>query len=237
MIFQDDPTQIARDVERVLSREEFRYDPSWFDRVTDWLSRQLDRLFGDAEVPAGATPSFGGGIGSILAWLLIVAAAAGIVAVVVYVVRNRIRRTPDGDGEELSISVEHQRRASDWDRDAARLEADGDWKGALRARYRQLVRTLVDRRQLPDVAGRTTGELRQDLAVTTPSAADAFDTASLLFELGWYAHLPVERGEYDAFRVAAAAVIDSPVLERIDGRSGGRRDGSGLDGTSIEVHV
>ncbi len=233
MILQDDPTQVARDVERVLSREEFRYDPSWFDRLSDWIGRQLDRLFGGSEVPAGTAAGFGGGIGSILAWLLIVMAAAAIVAVVVYVVRNRIRRSSDDDGEELTVSIEHQRRASDWDRDASRLESEGDWKGALRARYRQLVRTLVDRRQLPDVAGRTTGELRQDLALTTPAASDSFDRASQLFELGWYAHLPVERSEYDAFRDAAASVVDSPVLEHI----GGSNDARSIEGTSIEVHV
>lgn len=233
MILQDDPTQVARDVERVLSRDEFRYDPSWFDRFSDWIGQQLDRMFGESDTPAGTAADFGGGIGSILAWLLIGAAAVAIVAVVVYVVRNRIRRISGDDGEELSVSIEHRRRASDWDRDAARLESEEDWKGALRARYRQLVRTLVDRGQLPDVAGRTTGELRQDLDLTTPSASDAFDRASLLFELGWYAHLPVERSEYDAFRDAAASVLSAQVQERI----GGRKDAGGIDGTSIEVRV
>ena len=73
-------------------------------------------------------------------------------------------------------------------------------EGALRARYRQLVRTLVDRRQLPDIAGRTTGELREDLARTTPDAGEAFDTASLLFELAWYAHVPTGAEQSAQFR-------------------------------------
>ncbi len=233
MILQDDPAQISRDVERVLAREEFRYDPSWFDRLSDWIGRQIDKLFGesDPQVPAAGS-SFAGGIGSIVAWLLIVVAVAAIAAVVVYAIRRRIRRAPGDEGEESTVSIEHQRRASDWDRDAARLESEGDWKGALRARYRQLVRTLVDRRQLPDIAGRTTGELREDLALTTPAAGEAFDRASLLFELGWYAHLPVEQDEYDAFREAAAAVLASPVDERIGSGPSGRDSG-----TSIEVRV
>lgn len=233
MILQDDPTQVSRDVERVLARDEFRYDPSWFERMSEWIGRQIDKLLGEADPQVPATATFGGGVGSVVAWLLVVAALAAMVAVVVYAVRRRVRRAPNDDGDELVISIEHRRLASDWAGDAVRLEAAGDWKGALRARYRELVRTLVDRRQLPDVAGRTCGELRQDLGLSTPDAAQAFDRASSMFELGWYAHMPVEQAEYDAFREAAAAVLVAPVREKLHASEGRGGDA----GTSIEVHA
>ena len=96
MILQDpsaDPEQLAEQVRRVMARPEFRYDKSWFDRLSDWIARQLERLFGGE--PSGGTidtgSGFAGGIGSILAWLLILAAVAAVVAVVVYVVRHRVR--------------------------------------------------------------------------------------------------------------------------------------------------
>ena len=235
MILQDpsgDPGQLTDDVRRVMAREEFQYDKSWFDRLSDWIGRQLEKLFGESD-PSGAVGSggstFAGGIGSVLAWLLILVAAAAVVAVVVYVVRHRVRRPTEDDGPDTEVEIEHRRSARAWSGDAERLEAEGDWKGALRARYRHLVRTLVDRRQVPDVAGRTTGELREDVSSTTPAAADAFDTASLLFELAWYAHVPTGPAESERFRAAADEVLAASP-ER-------RTDGTAATGTTVEVHA
>ncbi len=213
-----DPEQLTEQVRRVMAREEFQYDKSWFDRLSEWIGRQLDKLFGGdggGSVPAGGS-TFGGGIGSVLAWLLILVAVAAVVAVVVYVVAHRVRRPADDDEPATSTEIEHRRTAKQWAGDVDRLEAEGDWKGAMRARYRHLVRTLVDRRQLPDVAGRTTGELRVDLAATTPDASDAFDTASLLFELAWYAHLPTGSEQAEQFRAAAEVVLAARPAHRTD---------------------
>ena len=79
-----------------------------------------------------------------------------------------------------------------------------------------MVRTLIDRGQLPDVAGRTTGELRQDLAETTPDAGVAFDTASLLFELAWYAHLPTGPEQSAELRRAAESVLAASPERTVD---------------------
>ncbi|MFM7068830.1 MAG: DUF4129 domain-containing protein, partial [Actinomycetes bacterium] len=65
----------------------------------------------------------------------------------------------------------------------------------------------VDRGQLPDIAGRTTGELRHDLSFTTPTAAGAFDRATTIFELAWYAELPVDASDVADLRDAAAQVL------------------------------
>lgn len=214
MILQDpqgDAAQLGDDVRRVMARDEFRYEKSWFDHVSEWISDQLERLFGESSGTEVGGSAFAGGIGSVLAWILILLAVAAVVAVVVYVVLHRVRRPERDTGEDTEIEIEHRRSAREWAGDAERLEAEGDWKGALRARYRHLVRTLVDRRQVPDVAGRTTGELRQDLSSTTPAATEAFDTASLLFELAWYAHAPTGPEQSEQFRAAAADVLAAPV--------------------------
>jgi len=217
-----DPEQLTEQVRRVMERPEFRYDKSWFDRLSEWIARQLERLFGGE--PSGGNidtgSGFAGGIGSILAWLLILAAVAAVIAVVVYVVRHRVRAARSDDGPDTSIEIEHRRSASEWASDADRLESEREWKAALRARYRQLVRTLVDRRQLPDVAGRTTGELREDLSVTTPGASAAFDTASLLFELAWYAHVPTGPEQSSELRRAADAVLAATPERHTDQGSG-----------------
>ncbi|MDQ2677207.1 MAG: DUF4129 domain-containing protein [Actinomycetota bacterium] len=230
-----DPAEVAERVEQIMSRPEFDYGPSWFDQLAEWIGKQLERWFGDIE-PSGAPPQGGqflGGIGSILAWLIIIVAVLAVIGVAVYVIANRIRR-PDGDDTPATeTEIEHRRAASEWRSDAERLESEGEWKLALRARYRELVRTLVDRRQLPDVPGRTTGELREDLARTTPTAAGDFDVACLLFELPWYADAPTGADENAAFRAAATAVLSAPTVEP-DDDSPGRGDGAG-DSTLVVI--
>lgn len=207
--------EAARDsVDEVMSRREFDYSPSTLERVFEWIGEQLSKLLAPGEAAAGG--SFGGGIGTLFGWLIMVAAVVAIVVVAVWVISNRTRRDRGGDEEPLSpAEVEHRRRAVEWMDDAERLEADGRWKEALRARYRHLVRVLVDRRQLPDVPGRTTGELRDDLAATTPAAAADFDTCCRLFELAWYADAPTGPDENGRLRAAAARALDAPVEERV----------------------
>lgn len=235
MNLQDDPAQIAEQVEQILAGDEFRYDPSLFERFSDWIGRQLERLFGDTEVevPVGAGSQFAGGIGSILAWLIILVLLAGLVAVVVYVVRNHVRKPQRDSADTSETSIEHDRPADEWDRDAARFEAEHQWKDALKARYRQMIRILVDRRQLPDVPGRTTGELRSDLAVTTPAATEPFDRASFAFELGWYAHVPIGEGDYGAFRREVSIVLAAPMRSSVDYSP----DGDTAEAGVVEVNV
>lgn len=224
-----DPAELTDEVRRVMARDEFRYEPSWFDRLSDWISRQLERLFGQPTGSLGGGSSFGGGVGAVVAWIIILAAVAAVVAVVVYVVMHRVRKVGVDDGPDSEVEIEHRRSAREWRDDAERLEAEGDWKGALRARYRQLVRTLVDRGQLPDVAGRTTGELRADLQLTTPDASAGFDTACVLFELAWYAHVPTGPDQSEQFRRAADEVLAATPSRQADA--------STPNGDHIEVHA
>jgi len=210
------PAEVRDQVRDVMSRPEFDYSPSWFERALDWIGEQLAKIFEPGD-EMGAGSSFGGGIGALIGWLLIVAAVVAIVALVVWIVANRTGRTRVAAEDLLSpVEVEHRRRAHEWLVDAEQLEAQGEWKGALRARYRNLVRTLVDRRQVPDVAGRTTGELREDLDETTPTAHDGFDTCSQLFELAWYAGVATGADENARFQAAAADVLAATVVDRFD---------------------
>lgn len=206
------------DVRELMSRPEFQYPKSLAERVGDWIGERIDRLFERLNLPdvgVGGS-SFGGGVGSIVAWLLIVVALAAVIAVIVVTVRRWRPRTRDV--EELSeAEVEHRRRAGQWARDAERHEAAGEWKLAIRARLRELVRTLVDRRQVADLAGRTTGELVDDIGFSTPAAMDAFEEACLLFELPWYGELPTGAAENARFRELASAVLEAPVERTVQG--------------------
>lgn len=207
-----DPAVVREDVREVMSRPEFSYEPSFMERIGDWIADQLDKLFPEAP---GTGSTFGGGVGPLVGWILIVAVVVAAAVVIVVVVRNRVK-VPARERDATESEVEHRRKADQWARDAAAFEAEGRWKEALRARYRELVRTLVDRRQLPDIPGRTTGELRADLAVTTPDATVAFDRASLLFELAWYTDVPTGADENREFRRLAGAVLDAEGRDRFD---------------------
>lgn len=211
----EDPEALTEDVREVMAREEFQYGKGWFDRLAEWIQDRLSDLFGDAEPRIGEPPPVGG-VGSVVAWVLIVAAVVAIVVVVVHVLRNRIARREPEQGPDTETEVEHRRSAREWASAADRYEAEGRWKEALRARYRELVRTLVDRGQVPDVAGRTTGELRIDLARTTPAASEAFDEACTRFELAWYADVPTDAEQVARVRDTARVVLAAPV-ERRDG--------------------
>ena len=236
-----DPAEVAERVEAIMSRPEYDYGPSWFDRFVDWIGRQLERLFGRVEL--GDAPQGGqflGGIGPVIAWIIIIAAVLAVAGVVIYVVVKRVGPRAGDRTPATETEIEHRRAAGEWRSEAERLEAEGEWKLALRARYRELVRTLTDRRQLPDVAGRTTGELRGDLARTTPSATDDFDTACLLFELAWYADAPTGAEENARFRSAAADVLAAPIVaegEAAHDHSSDRDRSDGSDGTGSTMVV
>ncbi|MCZ7631077.1 MAG: DUF4129 domain-containing protein [Microthrixaceae bacterium] len=185
----------------------------------DWIGERLDDLFSrlpGVDAPSAPGAPLGGGVGSLLGWLLVMAALVVVVIVVVLVIRRWVPRVREPSDRVTHLDTEHRRSASQWASDAERYEAEGNWKLAIRARFRELVRTLVDRSQVADLPGRTTGEMLADLTTTTPDAVDAFHTAALLFELPWYADVPTGETENARFRAAAESVLAAEVSERID---------------------
>ncbi len=174
---------VNREVEEVLSRPEFDYGPSWWEQAVEWLAERLEDLLGPLLPEAG---TFGGGASSLVAWLVIVAAAALVVFAVVRAVRNRRAGRGSDDATPFEVDVDHQQPASHWRDEAGRLEAAGEWREALRARVRQLVRTLTDEGLVTDSAGRTTGELRTELGGSAPGAVPDVDVVFGRFESVWY---------------------------------------------------
>jgi len=226
LLIADDPTAVRSDVKSVMSGDAYSYEPGVMERIGGAVSRFFDRLFGKIRIP-GLGSSFSGGAGSLIAWLLI-GIAVGIVGLVIFrAIRSRVRRAPKDETPATVTTIDHARRARDWGSDAERWEAEGRWADAIQARYAELVRTLVDRGQLPDVAGRTTGELRSDLMETTPSAWGDFDRASEVFELAWYAEAPVSADDLRALRHAATQVIEARWVATDSGQiaDDGRRAG------------
>lgn len=177
-----DPDDVRQAADEVLSRPEFGEPPTTLlERIADWIAD----LFGDPPsrtVDPGGAGSGGSGILSVL--LLVVIVVLIVLLVRALLRQPRLRRT-DADPEP-TIEVTEHRSASAWERSAAEHEAAGDWKEAARCHFRALLERLVDRGIVDEVPGRTTGELRAEVADRAPAAAGDFAEVATLFDTAWY---------------------------------------------------
>lgn len=188
----------------IFERSEFQRSKSLVERILDWIAR---RFGGPSDAAVGGS-AWGGAVADIVLWVVLALLAVGLVLLIVQVVRNRRPKAKKTGKPPADVEVEEQRSASEWSSEAERLEADGRWKEAIRCRYRELVARLVDAGVAVPLAGRTTGELRSDVAGKAPEAAPEFSQATGLFELPWYADAPTGPVESEQFKALAADVLE-----------------------------
>jgi hypothetical protein len=175
------PRDVTRTVHEVLARPEYRHPgPSPYERVQhdvlDWLARVLSGVVG-------------AGVGAWIALVLIV----GLVGLIVWRIAGGVSRDT---GHGVAVSGVRLRPAADWVAEAEAHERAGEWRQAVRARYRGLVADLAGRGVLNEVPGRTAGEYRAELGHALPAASPSFSGATELFEGAWYGRRPT--GEADA---------------------------------------
>ena len=195
---------IRQRAHEILQRPEFGRHESLVQRILNWIGD----LFSKITFGLGGGPGFLGNLVSL-------AIVAAIVVVLVLIVRSLLGRTrppkPTKD-DELTIELEDGRDASDWRSDAERFEAAGQWREAMRARYRELVRTLIDDRVLDDLPGRTTGEYRAEFQARRANAAPFIELTEL-FEAVWYGGVETDAADNQRFRrLADASRGREPVL-------------------------
>lgn len=191
-----DAARVRAVAQQIVHQHQFA-QPSrslWF-RFWSWVGRGVDDVFnaifshGHASIPG-----------------LIVVAAILVVAVVVGTrLAGRISRDPGVDVRSPAVI---RRTPDEWSAEAARHEAAGRWRDAMRCRYRALVADLAGRGVLDEVPGRTA---REYAAIVTdqlpPPAAPAFREASDLFEVAWYGNQPSSADELHHFRDLEAQVL------------------------------
>lgn len=191
-----DPDQVHRAAGEVLSRPEFREAARpLLSRIWSWV---LGRL---AELLAALVGTSAGSIVGLLLFLLILAAVAAVAV--------RFARGMTRDPEvAAAIPSEPGRSAEEWRSRAEAHERAGEWRQALRCRYRALVADLGGRGLVEEVPGRTTGEYRGQVERNVPAAAEAFAGATELFERAWYGRTPTGAGEVTRFRDLAGRVVE-----------------------------
>jgi hypothetical protein len=192
---QRSPEEVKRTVRDVLQRPEYRRDsPTIIERARRWVRDQLSRLL---------TSLFRGDRGTVLAWAIL-----GGLSVLVLVLSLRFARgvTPD-PSRSITASVSVRWTAADWRADAETHERAGEWRLALRARYRALVAELAARGVVDEIPGRTAGEYRVEVTETAPRVGPEFAGATELFERAWYGNRPTGADEAARFRALEQRVL------------------------------
>jgi Domain of unknown function (DUF4129) len=196
------PAEAREAADRILERPEYQWQDSrsLIDRIVDWLGEQFGRLASPLGVDSGGVPGWVG-------WLVLGLLVA-TVALLVYRARGgwRRERTADGPGQGRVI-VAPGEEGIDWEAEAARCEAEGRWREALRARYRLLVGGLAARGVIGDLVGRTAGELVAEVRASRPEATRTFTAATDLFEEAWYGGAAVDPTDLDHFAGLADATL------------------------------
>ena len=185
--------EVAGRIKQILARPEFgRSKPGSFDRFRRWLSNWFYRLR-SSHVKGGS---------SIGAYVLFAIIVVGIVAIIVWWLRQAAR---EHSVEEAKATSRHK-SAADWNAEAGAFVARGMYRDAVRCRYKGLVAMLAERHLLHEVPGRTAGELRGDVTRDLPSASIPFDAASTLFERAWYSSDDVSEADLAKFDELSNAV-------------------------------
>ena len=109
--------------------------------------------------------------------------------------------------EWWSQNEDQELSAEQWRKEADRLAAEGNYREALRCRYRALVAELADRRLIDQVPGRTSGDYDRAVRALVPEVAEQFSSVTRLFERCWYGHEASDANAQVVFDEAARAVL------------------------------
>lgn len=194
--------EARRIADDVLARREFaEAEPSLWDRFMQWLGDQIGLMF-------EAIGSGGRGTVVGLITLLVVGGVA-----VFFVVRytRTVRRDP---GMDLAMDEWIGRSSREWMAEAAEHEAAGQWRDAVRCRYRGLLADFAAAGLVDEVAGRTSGEYLTAIREDVPAAAEDFADVTRRFEAAWYGHQATAAADVEAFRAAARRVASAAGLRR-----------------------
>lgn len=204
------PEEIRRRTQEVLDQADYAVvdGPSVLERLVQAVLEQLGRLL----------LRFGGEGGEPSTWAtlaLVLVLAAIVLAVGVFLARLRRSRALDP-----VVEGPIGRSAVDWEALAARHEADGDLREALRCRYRETLARLTTAQLVEEIPGRTTGEYARAVRTAAPGAAPAFEVLTRAFEDTWYGGQAVDADRMVAVRGAQRAVASAAGLRTERVRAG-----------------
>jgi len=190
-----DPGEVRDTTRRVLRRAE--YLPAQrtpLEVAWQWLLERLGILLG--QLASGGAGALVG-----LALVLLILAAVAFVAL-----RFSLGVTRD-PAAAAALPAVPGRSGAEWRAEAEAHERAGEWRQAVRCRYRALVADLAVRGLVDEIPGRTAGEYRGEVRRNAPLLADDFAGATELFELAWYARWPTGHDDAGRLRTLADRVL------------------------------
>lgn len=199
-----DPGDIQGAAQDIVSQPKYRVpEPGVVQSVIGWIGDRLAPV-GDAigrflawlaqlvGLSAGGVAAGGGGF--LLGWIVLAAGAALVVWFLIRVMpRRRLRKTKQ-DTPTIEQRSHHRTTRREWLERAAAAEAERDFTGAVRARYRALIAGLADRHEVEDDDSVTSGEHLRGFDPALPKH-DRFASATDTFERAWYGEHPVGSAE------------------------------------------
>lgn len=204
-----DPGDITRDGAREQARRELRKaiyhagEATPLERAWNWL---LDKLGHLLDRVVSFAP---GGITSLVVVVVI------LVAIVVLV---RLGLGPLHVRDALSDRRRGaaRRTAAEYRAEAETLASQGDFKEAVRARFRAVIRELEERGVLDPRPGRTAGEIAREGAAAVPAIGADLRSVAGTFDAAWYGPHPTSAADYarvrdadDRIRAARLATVAS----------------------------
>ena len=187
-------------IDEILSRPEFRRPGKpLVQRVLDAIGRRLGDLF---------EALTGGGSGTVVAWVIVIAFAAVAAVMVARLIRS-LGRDPAVASAVTATEADIGRPATAWRAEADAHEAAQRWRDAIRCRYRALVVDLAGRGVVDEVPGRTSGEYRREVAASVPTAATDFSRASDIFDVAWYGAASADSDDAAGFRALEQRVLSA----------------------------
>ena len=194
--------EVRETADEILSRPEYLPEPeSVLNRAFGWLNEQLSDLLGSIFGQTGS---------SVFGWIILTAA---IGAILYFLWRVMPRRRPSRVTSDVILERSEQTRAgrSDWLTRAEEAEQAENWAEAVRARYRATVAALIDRQEVDDQLGTTSGEYRRSFEAP-PQRTEPFGAATDRFEEVWYGGVEAEATDSDLLRR-----LDGPVVREEEG--------------------
>lgn len=195
-----------------LAKAKYGGSPGWFDEAVDRIFRLLSRLSQLYRRMVAAQQGGGEGIN----WGFVVAVTVLLLAcalVIWKVGRPKWRHRPSDASLELDAST----RPADYRAQAEAAASRGDWRAAVRDRFRAIVRELEDRTILQVRPARTAWEAAYSAVRLMPGSQAALFDGADLFNRVVYGEQPADEASY-----ARMVLVDDAVTwaaERVDLRA------------------
>lgn len=195
--------------------------PGWWKRFTDWLGKQLKKLFERDKDEPVRPPTFTGASGAGAANVLVVLVIGLVLAVLVAVLLKALGRRQQDESAQLEVrTLDAQALAQDpmsalsrppegWAHLADELAARGEYREAVRSLYLALLSRLHrDGAILYDSTLSNWDYLRQFKG--RREWLSPFRELTRRFDFAWYGNLPVGADGYRDFRSLTEPLLTAP---------------------------